>query len=335
MNSFDLKDEEKLILKYIIDLYIEDGQPIGSKNLLEKFNLNCSSAKVRYLMQNLEKQGYLDKIHTSSGRVPSIKGYQYYATHLVSQDSQTLREKIKDIFAHRRTNIDETIKEACQVISDTVGITLVTSETNESSTLKSIQLVPLSEKDATIVLVTSFGEVSHRTVSLDLNRSDMNDLRIAIRIFKERLIDIPILKLKETADSLAPILSIQIKNYESILERMVNNVFDFQLQNKNVVYGKDKIILADDISRIDLSKILYLIENQSIWQTIEAEIDEESKLKISVRGDNSSIITKKIEGSNKIKEISLVGANRMNYHRSLAAIKLLEDLIVDKDKDKE
>ncbi|AIA29406.1 HrcA family transcriptional regulator [Mycoplasmopsis californica] len=333
MNSIDLNQEYKIILKSIIQLYIETGVPIGSNALIDRFKINFSSAKVRYIMQNLEQEGFLEKTHTSSGRIPSAQGYLYYAKYLVPHDSQTLREKIKDIFAHRRHNIDETVKEACQVISDTVGITLVTSETNESSTLKSIQLVPLSDAEATVVLVTSFGEVSHRVVSLDLRRTNMNDLRIAIRIFKERLIDVPILKLKETADSLAPILAMQIKNYESILESMVNNVFDFELKNKNIVYGKDKIILANDISRPDLSNILYLIENQSIWKTIENDMDDDSNLKISIRDDHSSIITKKISGDAKIKEISLVGANRMDYRRSLAAIRLLEDLIIDKEKE--
>ncbi|MBU4689917.1 heat-inducible transcriptional repressor HrcA [Mycoplasma zalophidermidis] len=335
MNNLELTNDKQKILKCVVDLYIETGQPVGSSTLVTRFNLSFSSAKVRYLMNNLEKMGYLEKTHTSSGRIPSIEGYKFYAKHLITQDSKSLREKIKDIFAKRRTSVDETVKEACKVISDTVGITLVTSETNESSTLKSIQLVPLTENQATIVLVTSFGEVTHRTITLDLNSTDMNDLRIAIRIFKERLIDVPILKLRETADSLAPILAGQIKNYESILESLVNNVFDFELQNKNVVYGKDKIILADEISRQDLTKILYLIENQSIWKTLEREIDDDAKLKIAVRDDHCSIITKKLETDGKIKEISLVGSNRMDYHRSLTAIKLLEDLIIDSDKNKE
>ncbi|ENY68938.1 Heat-inducible transcription repressor HrcA [Mycoplasmopsis bovigenitalium 51080] len=328
--DFSLNDEKNKFLKLAIELYIETGQPVGSSTLIERYNIDCSSAKVRYILQELEQLGYLEKIHTSSGRVPSIMGYQYYASNLVVHDTQTLKEKIKDIFAKRRANVEDTVREACQVISDTVGITLVTSETNESATLKSIQLVPLTENDATIVLVTSFGEVSHRTVSLDTSKCDMNDLRIAIRIFKERLIDVPILKLRQTADSLAPILASQIKNYETILESMVNNVFDFELKNKNVVYGKDKIVLADEISRPDLSKILYLIENQSIWQTIENGIEDDSNLKISVHPDHSSIITKKINDEGKIKEISLVGSNRMDYQKSMAAIKLLEDLIIDK-----
>ncbi|QBF34916.1 heat-inducible transcriptional repressor HrcA [Mycoplasmopsis phocirhinis] len=332
MSNFVLNPDKQFILKSVIDLYIETGQPVGSSTLVERFSIKFSSAKVRYIMNELEQLGYLEKTYSSSGRVPSIKGYKYYANYLVLHDSYSLREKIKDIFANRRTNVDETIKQACKVISDTIGLTLITSETNENSTLKSIQLVPLSVDMATIVLVTSFGEVSHKTINIDLTKSDMEDLRIAIRIFKERLINIPILKLRETADSLAPILATQIKNYESILESMVNKVFDFELQNKNVVYGKDKIVLVDEISRRDLSNILYLIENQSIWKTIEGDkTDEDATLKISVRDDHSSIITKKIEGNdNKIREISLIGSNRMNYHKSIAAIKLLEDLIIDK-----
>ncbi|WP_051586169.1 heat-inducible transcriptional repressor HrcA [Mycoplasmopsis lipofaciens] len=329
-NKQILTEEKQNIFKYIVESYIEEGYPIGSNNLVEKYNLNISSSKVRYIMNELEKLGFLEKTHTSSGRIPSNKGYEYYANNIVTHDVDKLRDRVKDLFAKRRVNIDATIQEAANAISEAVGLTLITSQTNEDATLKSIQLVPLTKNEGTIILVTSYGEVTHKTITLDLNKVNMEDLRISIRIFKERLIDIPILKLKSTAESLKPILSQVVKNYESIMESFVNNIFDFELKNENIVYGKSNIILADDISRPDLTKILNLIETKSIWQTIEANTNDDDPIKISIRNDNSTFITKKIAYDGKIKEIALVGSKRMNYEKGLTALQMLEDLIANK-----
>ncbi|MGV2393352.1 UNVERIFIED_CONTAM: hypothetical protein O8I53_10570 [Campylobacter lari] len=327
--SKDLND----IFKKIVEVYIETGYPVSSGELIKRGLITFSPAKARYLMNELEEYELLMKTHTSSGRVPSTKGYQYYAKNLAVDENEFLKEKIKDIFAKRRVNIDQTISEVAKIITDSVGATLVMTESNENTLLKHLQLVPLSDKDATIILVNSDGEVTSRTINLDLDKVNMNDLRIAIRIFKERLIDVPLVKLSENALALKPVLSAKIKNYETLLEDFINGIFIFKYINKNNVYGKSNIILADEISREDLTKILYTIENKSIWETIECEIDEEENLKIAVLDNHSSYITKKIS-SNKIKEITLVGSNRMNYAKGLKALEIFDEIFANnKNKD--
>ncbi|VEU77037.1 heat-inducible transcriptional repressor HrcA [Mycoplasmopsis columbina] len=338
MTNFDIKDlkeDRKLILKYIIDTYVELGEAVGSEMLVKKYNLKMSSAKVRYVMSDLEEKGYLIKNHVSSGRIPSNKGYAYYAKYLVEYNEDFLKEKLKDLFAKRRANIDVILDEAAKRVSEMMGITLVTSKTNEEDTLKSIQLVPLTEYEATIVLVVSSGEVVSKKIEVDPSLINLNDLKVAIRIFKERLIDTPIVELGNTAKNLIPFLAAGIKNYETLLQNFVQNVFNFEVVNQNKVYGKDQIILASDIKRPDLIKILELIENKSIWETIESEFNEDdTNIKISIREDNSAFISKKISYDNKIKEIAVVGTNRMNYNQSLAAIQMLEDLINNKNENK-
>ena len=83
-----LSDRQKLILKAIIEDYVITNEPVGSKSLTEKPYLDYSSATIRYDMQALEESGYLEKTHTSSGRVPSEQGYRYYVDHLIIRDEQ-------------------------------------------------------------------------------------------------------------------------------------------------------------------------------------------------------------------------------------------------------
>ena len=81
-----LSDRQKLILKAIIEEYVTSNEPVGSKSLTNKPYLDFSSATIRYDMQYLEENGYLEKTHTSSGRIPSQNGYRYYVDHLIIRD---------------------------------------------------------------------------------------------------------------------------------------------------------------------------------------------------------------------------------------------------------
>lgn len=76
-----LSSRQKLILKAVIETYVKDAVPVGSKYLTQLPHLNFSSATIRYDMQVLEELGFLEKTHTSSGRIPSEKGYRYYVDH--------------------------------------------------------------------------------------------------------------------------------------------------------------------------------------------------------------------------------------------------------------
>ena len=74
-----------MILKLIVEHFIKTAQPVASQTLLDEYHLEYSSATIRAEMNSLEKDGYLEKTHTSSGRVPSKKGYRYYVEHLREQ----------------------------------------------------------------------------------------------------------------------------------------------------------------------------------------------------------------------------------------------------------
>ena len=76
--AHDLSERKKLILKAIVDAHIADGEPVGSKYLMESKRIPCSSATIRNEMAELEALGYLEQPHTSAGRVPSERGYRFY-----------------------------------------------------------------------------------------------------------------------------------------------------------------------------------------------------------------------------------------------------------------
>ncbi|MCK5806827.1 MAG: heat-inducible transcriptional repressor HrcA, partial [Mycoplasmataceae bacterium] len=284
-------------LKMIIEAYIEEGDPVGSKHLLTKYNLQTSPATIRNEMSALESEGMLEKAHTSSGRIPSLKGYDYYAHMTNKSENKDLIMELEKVFSHRKVSIDLTLDEAANVISDIAGMTLVTSSSDKDELMKSIQLTPINDQLATVVIVTSSGRVESKLIEFNENVS-MNDVRIAIRLFKERLVDSRLEELPLKVEAMAPILAESINNYEAVIRAFVGKVFDFHNEIKNRVYGNSELVRRSDISREDLANLLDLIANKSIWESIENEADEDEKIKIDVRANNTSLISKRIKVGN-------------------------------------
>ena len=101
-----LDKRKKKVLQAIVEEYINTAEPVGSKALTKNHGLDCSSATIRNEMAELEKNGYLDKTHTSSGRVPSAKGYRYYVDELLN-DNDISKEEIKYISEKLETKVNE------------------------------------------------------------------------------------------------------------------------------------------------------------------------------------------------------------------------------------
>ncbi|VEU71011.1 heat-inducible transcriptional repressor HrcA [Mycoplasmopsis glycophila] len=330
MNSRKLDNKYEFILKHIVSLYIEEPKAISSSLLLQKYpeQITFSSAKIRYLMNDLEKMGYLEKCHSSSGRIPTANGLNYYANYLADSCEEQLMKQLSQIFKDKEEKIDTTIESAAKIISDATGLTLVTTSYNHNSLLKGIDIVPISDFSATIVIVISTGEVFSKILKFDPEEININDLKVAVRIFKEHLIDEPVSRLTHRVNELKDVLSQAVKNYQKIIENFVNNIFNNNFVQKNV-YGKKNIILSSKINRESLSNMIELIENYSVWEHIENELENEERIKISIT-DSGAYMSKRIDAGDKITEISVVGSQNSNFNNMRAVLNVLEKLLKNK-----
>ena len=107
------------IFKAIVDEFIKTAEPVGSKALQIKYLLPYSSATIRNDMQILEEMGYLEKTHTSSGRIPSTKGYRFYCENLLddAKIDKRMEVAIKAAFKMTNMNIEEAVRQSCQILS--------------------------------------------------------------------------------------------------------------------------------------------------------------------------------------------------------------------------
>ena len=160
-----MQERQEAILREIVESYIKTFEPVPSKALVEKFN--CSSATIRNDMSSLEEMGLLEKEHTSSGRIPSEKGYKYYVDHLMKPKDITGEDvlKLQTILNNNNLVISDAVEKCMEIISDITHYTTVVIGPNKSNnTLKQINIIPLDIKqdgDSTVVavLVTNQGVV--------------------------------------------------------------------------------------------------------------------------------------------------------------------------------
>ncbi len=164
-----LTSRQKLILKAIVEEYVNTAEPVASFDLMSKPYLNFSSATLRAEMASLEQLGLIEKPHTSSGRVPTSIGYRYYVENLVTRDSDVVSDfpLIDQIFAEHNLMKEEAIKEAMNLLSKLTNYTSVALGADYRSELvKKMDFIPVSETEAVILIVTNEGHVSNQTIKI-------------------------------------------------------------------------------------------------------------------------------------------------------------------------
>ncbi|MDP4042998.1 heat-inducible transcriptional repressor HrcA [Mycoplasmopsis arginini] len=329
----ELKNRHIEIFKMIVEIFFDTGEPVGSKKLVEAKHLSFSSATIRNIMSDLEKIGYLEKPHVSGGRIPSTAGLEYYTKNIAYNPKKFFNKNLNDILIKKRLSIDSTLDEAASLISKMAHFTVVATSNNKDEKLKSIQLTPLDSTSAVIVIVTSSGNVQNKLFDFDEGIL-LNDLRIAVRLFKERLIDTPLIELSAKASALLPLFKEKIGNYEKVLEKFIKTIFVFEEKIQNKTYNKNAMILSKNISREELVDLLDLIEKHSVWSTIENNLDEDNKIKLDFSRENLNIISKKIDFENdkNIKEISIMGPKNIDIDETLEALEMLEKIVQKGDK---
>ena len=170
-------DERKVqILKAIIDDYVETAEPVGSKSLVERHNLRLSSATIRHEMAELEERGYLEKPHTSAGRMPSDKGYRAYVDSMMSLPEISHKEasSIKDFLQINLHEAKDLIERAAEYLAGKTNfLSVALSPQYTDSSLEQIKILMIEPGRAIVVLVLSAGIVHARLIRIPAMLDEM------------------------------------------------------------------------------------------------------------------------------------------------------------------
>ncbi len=328
--DYMLTDRQKIILKEIIESYIETNEPVGSKVLTEKPYLDFSSATIRYDMQSLEENGYLEKTHTSSGRIPSEQGYKYYLEHLIIRD-QSVEGIFKDIdslFADKMISKEETIKKIVDYISDINDCyTVVLGSGSDHAKVVKLEIVPLNANEAVLMIVTNSGDVQSQKIKIP-DGFNMDDLLRLISLFDNAMYDHSVSEIRSVLgrEASKPRIRQIVDFRDDVLNFLVKGFARFQNAD-SYSSGLSKLFNQPEFQeRQIMQNVLNIVDSDLIEEILN---DNKDGLKIRIGSDNKkygleacSIIS--VPFFNEELEygtIAIIGPRRMQYNK---VIPLLE-----------
>ena len=317
------------ILKLIVEHFIKTAQPVGSQTLINEYGLQYSSATIRAEMNALEVDGLLEKTHTSSGRVPSSKGYRYYIDNLREKSvSDEFKYQMQTILDQKTQSIENVIKESCEILSQMTSLaSIVLGPNAKEEKLASVQIIPLSNSSATCVFVTDQGYVENKTFPLS-EEVQLGDIEKCVKLLNERLKGTVISDLVPKMEAIRPLLNDYVVDQDVIYQAMLEAFVGFAKDRLNT-YGKDNLFeqpeFANDATKI--RHLLELFESPEIFREVEDE--QEGDISIRIGGDDDddvSIISAKVKIPGKKEgSIAIVGPRRMDYDQVVSSIEYLID----------
>lgn len=320
------------ILKLIVEHFIKSAQPVGSQTLINEYGLDYSSATIRAEMNALENDGFLEKTHTSSGRVPSSKGYRYYIEHLRERSvSDEFKYQMQSILDQKAQSIDNVIKESCEILSQMTSLaSIVLGPNAKEEKLASVQIIPLSNSSATCVFVTDQGYVENKTFALT-GEVNLQDIEKCVKLLNERLRGTAISELVPKMEAIRPILNDFVIDQDVIYQAMLEAFVGFA-KDRLDAYGQTGLFeqpeFANDATKI--RRLLELFESPEVFREVEDESSSDISIHIGGDSDNDdvSIISAKVKIPGKKEgSIAIVGPKRMDYSQVVSSMEyLLEEL---------
>lgn len=324
------------ILKLIVQHFIKTAEPVASKTLIEKYGLDFSSATIRAEMNELEKEGYLEKTHTSSGRVPSKMGYEYYIAHLRENNIDSeIKMRLQTVMDKKISSVENVIKESCEILAHMTNlVSVVTGPNQKEEHLVSVQIIPISNNSATAVLVTDKGYVENKTFLFDENVS-VDDVTSCVKLLNDRLKGTSIKDLVPKMQAIKPILSDYVIDHDVIYQAMLETFLRFA-SDRLELFGKDELLnqpeFKDDATR--LKKIIELFDNPEKLkkELVKANKSINDNISVHIADDNKnndmSVVSAEISfgGDNK-GSISLLGPTRMDYDKAASLLEYVANMI--------
>lgn len=326
-----MDNRKKKILQAIVEEYVETAEPVSSGSIVKKYGLDLSSATIRNEMANLEKVGLIEKTHTSSGRVPSAKGYRLYVDELMNDKNISIGEikYIQSKMMEKINEIEDLTKIATSTISEVTHYTTVAiGPKTGMQNIDEIKFVLLGSKMLMAVILTDTGIIKETIIKFNQDITD-EQVETLNFIFNNKLkgkpldsIDKP---LEEYIFSQMNYSLEVIKPIMNQLNKVINEEEKIYLEGANRAFDlpefKSLEVARNFINVIDQKEIVADLLNTGFANDINVYIgneNENEKLK------DFSIVTFKHRYKNKdLGTIGIIGPTRMDYSKVISVMKYI------------
>ena len=331
----ELSDRKKTILYAIIKTYLETGDPVGSRTISKYTDLNLSSATIRNEMSDLEDMGYIIQPHTSSGRIPSDKGYRFYVDQLMADKEREVNE-MKEILIEKADKMERVLKQVAKSLSvNTNYAAMISAPQYHRNKLKFLQLSRLSANQIVVVIVVEGNIIKNHILDVDMELDDETLLKLNILLNSnmngltiEEINLGMIAKMKEQAGIHSQFISDvidavaeAIKGDEDleIYTSGANNIFKYP---ELADHEKASEIITAFEEKKQLSDIVYeTLSNSEEKKGIQIYIGEESPVK---NMKDCSVVTATYELEEGMQgTIGIIGPKRMDYGKVVDTLNAL------------
>lgn len=339
MSDQELSDRARILLKTLIERHIRDGQPVGSRTLLEETGLPVSAATVRNVMSDLEERGYVTSPHTSAGRVPTSAGYRLFVDTLLqvqpidNRSVASLREELNP----DKPSL-ELVQSASRLVSSiTAQAGLVTVPRQNASQLRQVEFLPLDGDRVLVILVVNEREVQNRIIHTG-RRFTEEELRLATALLNQRFAGSRLDEIKRQIVNEMEADRQSIDSYMQATMELASKVFedDDEPAEDYVVAGESRLVGSaspEELERLQelfeafqrKKDLLHLLERCTRAEGIQIFIGEEAGYE--VLGGFSVVTAPYTDGAETLGVLGVIGPTRMAYERVIPIVDVTARLL--------
>jgi heat-inducible transcriptional repressor len=314
-----------IILRLIVEEYIGTGEPVGSRTLAKKKDVNLSAASIRNIMSDLTEAGYITQPHVSAGRIPTDQGYRVYVNSMLLAHSVMRDEQGPTIEALLRAagmDIREALKQSSSLLaglSKQAGVVTVTAFTNQ--TFKSLEFIKVAENRVVVVLVSTSGYVQNKMI-FDEDNIEQETLERYSRYINDLLQNLDLDQAREVIER-------QLQEEKTIMDTMLakalrlgHMVLAQESAREVFIEGQTNIIHEPEFSNIEQLKALMLTfeEKTRLLKILDKTLQAEG-IQILIGSEHGldeieacSIVAYPIRTEDSVlASISVIGPKRMDY----------------------
>ncbi len=326
----------QILLKTLVEHYISDGQPIGSRTLLQHSGLDVSAATIRNVMSDLEQLGFIASPHTSAGRIPTQKGYRLFVDSLLTVkplDTQALQQLKNGLSSPNPTELISNAADMLSQLTQFAGLVMIPK--HQRVAFKHLEFLPLSETRILVIIVTSDGNVQNRILITEKNYSQ-SELTQASNYFNANFSG-------QTFEEVQQKLHIELQQMQSDMNRLMAAALEASSKavdnNKEgvVIAGERNLLQVDELSTnvSSLRKLFEIFERRTSLMQLLDNSQRAEGIQIFIGGesgylplDECSMITAPYEADGQVVgTLGVIGPTRMAYERVIPIVDVTAKLL--------
>jgi heat-inducible transcriptional repressor len=335
-----LNERAQLLLKALIENYIRDGQPVGSRTLSRDSGLSLSSATIRNVMADLEELGFVASPHTSAGRIPTDKGYRFFVDTLLQLrplDEAATAEIRRQVEGNREspTDLIATVSQFLSSATQLAGV--VTVPRARGASITQIEFVALSENRVLVVLVFNDREVQNRIIQLE-RRYSPDEFKRASNYLNEQFrgrtlgeVRQEILRqLSEAHAHMNQIMLDAISVAQQVFDAGGDGRLEYVIKGETNLMGVAELTSVEKLRRLfeafnEKRDFLHLLDQSLKAEGVQIFIGHESGYQIL---DDVSVVTAPYADSDGVVGVlGVIGPTRMAYERVIPIVDMTAKLL--------